>query len=94
MIVRSKHNSCHGCKYNFKYKCWWFKPPKEIPKEILDKGCKFQSPKILDMDVPDIIAKIIDKFDGEMLYVHEYKPNTYKREYHKSKNKYGERKDW
>ena len=94
MIVKSKHNSCHGCKHNFKYKCWWFKPPKEIPKEILDKGCNFQSPKILDMDVPDIIAKIIDKFDGEMLYVHEYKPNTYKREYHKSKNKYGERKDW
>ena len=93
MIVKSKCNSCYGCKHYFKRECWWFKPSKQIPKEILDKGCKFQSPKILKMEVPDIIAELIEKFDGEMLYVHEYK-NTYKHKYRKSKNKYGERKDW
>ena len=93
MIVKSKHNSCHGCKYYFMKECKWFNPAKEIPKEILEKGCKFQSPKIPEIEVPGIIAEIINKFNGEFIYTHEYK-NTYKRKYYKSKNKYGERKDW
>jgi hypothetical protein len=67
MIVKSKCHSCYGCKYYFKRYCKWFNPSKEIPKEILEKGCKLQSPKILEIEVPSIIAEIIDKFNGEFI---------------------------
>lgn len=45
------------------------------------------------MEAPDIIQKLIEKFDGEIKN-DRWKKYTYKRTYHKSKHKYGERKDW
>ena len=40
-------------------KCSWFKKPKEVPPNVVDKGCKqWRS---------ELAQDIIEKFDGELI---------------------------
>ena len=39
--------------------CKWFKDPKEIPSNIVDKGCKFWRSKF--------IQEAIEKFEGNLI---------------------------
>ena len=68
MIVKSKHTSCHGCKYNSNGYCYWFKPrSKLIPQEIVNKGCKFRSAIYDEIKTIEIVGYIVNKFKGELL---------------------------
>ena len=63
--------------------------PKEIPGDIVDKGCKHY--------LLPIAHKIIEVFDGEILPEKKVKRNKYvstNKSYKKSKNKYSKRADW
>ena len=39
--------------------CKWFEEPRDIPSEVIDRGCKFWRNKFTQ--------KVIDKFDGELI---------------------------
>ena len=65
---QKKSNHQNDCKSCALYKkggvdaldiCMWWDKPKEIPEEILDKGCNFWR--------DDWAQYIIDKFDGELI---------------------------
>ena len=96
--------SCWNCHYKINKQqmlfgaCNYFKEmkqePKEIPRNIVDKGCKYFANK---QDHHPTIKKILDLFEGEFLpdeqkYV--YKKSTYKRKYKDTRSKYGKRADW
>jgi|TARA_R110000824_G_scaffold212337_1_gene398518 hypothetical protein len=97
VVVKSKHISCHGCKLNNNDYCYWFNKPKKIPLNIINKGCKHRDPYYVEVECSDIIASIINIFDGEFVDT-----PTEKRLYRQSKewwkqkpkHKYTERKDW
>ena len=68
MIVRSKKTSCYGCKYNKNSYCYWFQPhPKIIPREVINKGCKFRVAIYDEIITTEIVGYIVDKFDGELI---------------------------
>ena len=68
MIVKSKKTSCYGCKYNKKGYCYWFKPQsKLIPREVINKGCKFRVAIHDEINTAEIVGYIVDKFDGELI---------------------------
>ena len=68
MIVKSKKTSCYGCKYNKKGYCYWFKPQsKLIPREVINKGCKFRVAIHDEINTTEIVGYIVDKFDGELI---------------------------
>jgi len=97
VIVKSKHTSCHGCKLNRNDYCYWFNRPKQIPFDIMNKGCKHRDAYYVEVEAPSIVASIIDIFDGEFIGTPVEK-RTYSKSKEwwkeKSKHKYGERKDW
>lgn len=62
--MSNKSQSCYDCQYyDFRSDCMWFNPKRKIPKNVIDKGCKFYK---LD-NKPKILKYIIDKFEGEIL---------------------------
>ena len=67
MIVKSKHISCYGCKLNKNNYCYWFDVPKIIPRNIINKGCKYIEPKIKSINTTKIVGYIIDIFKGEII---------------------------
>ena len=67
MIVKSKKTSCYGCKYNKKGYCHWFKPHSNIPRDIINKGCKYREAMTDSVNTTEIVEYIIDKFNGELL---------------------------
>ena len=68
MIVKSKHTSCYGCRYNKNGYCYWFQPySKIIPREVISKGCKFRAAIYDEINTKEIIGYIVDKFDGELI---------------------------
>jgi len=97
VIVKSKHISCYGCKLNRNRYCYWFDIPKQIPLDIMNKGCKHRDASYNKVEAPSIVAFIIDIFNGEFVST-----PVEKRSYSKSKewwkekpkHKYTERKDW
>ena len=89
--------SCHGCMHHRNGNCWWFSPAKEIPDDIMDKGCKFQAPITEKIESSSISQYIINLFNGEI--IREYEPilNHKERSWtkgYKSKHKYSKRADW
>ena len=57
MIVKSKHISCYGCKLN----------DSGIPRDIINKGCKYREAMTDSVNTTKIVGYIINKFDGELL---------------------------
>ena len=94
--------SCWGCYYESDSKCHWFRlvrksAPKQIPKQILNKGCPQYSNNKRQTPLEPYIKKIIDMFDGEIIgskYVpFKYYKKYKKRKYVKSPHNYSYRKD-
>ena len=62
---KSKENNCWDCALRQKGginafgMCTWWDEPKEIPPEIMDKGCKFWR--------DEFIQKVIERFNGELI---------------------------
>ena len=62
---KSKINNCWDCALHKKGGvnafglCMWWDKPKEIPVEVVDKGCKFWR--------DETAQKIIEKFDGKLI---------------------------
>ena len=54
-----KASSCSTCGLHEKGICKWFKKPKTIPVNVLNKGCKYWR--------SDFAQKIIDKFGSKGL---------------------------
>ena len=67
MIVKSKHTSCYGCKYNDKGLCCWFARPKRIPNNVINNGCNHRVATHNEIETVKIVKYIIDKFDGEVI---------------------------
>ena len=67
MIVKSKQISCLGCKLNRNGYCYWFKYPKFIPSDILNKGCKHRKPMQEKINTTKMVGYIIERFDGEII---------------------------
>ena len=103
-VEAPKGASCWNCHYKINKQqmlfgaCNYFKEinqePKEIPRDIVNKGCKYYFDK---NNHHPVIERILTLFEGEFLpdekkYV--YKESTYKREYKDNRNKYGNRADW
>jgi len=75
--VRSKKRSCLGCLYYKRIEsldyCNWFhehrhQKMKQIPENILRKGCDKREPSVESVeDSTGIIQLIINKFDGELI---------------------------
>jgi hypothetical protein len=57
---KSKQSSCIACGLHEKGNCGWFEEPRAIPVDVLSKGCKYWR--------SDFVQKIIDKFNGEIIY--------------------------
>ena len=63
---KSKTNNCWTCGLRSKGginafgTCTWFDEPKEIPYNIVDKGCKFWR--------SELAQEIITRFKGEIIY--------------------------
>ena len=77
------------CTYFLKIK----KPAKEIPSNIVNKGCNYFADK--DNHHP-VVQKILTLFDGEFLPEENNKKGkyVYNKKIFKSKNKYAKRADW
>ena len=62
---KSKTNNCWDCAMRKKGGinafglCMWWDEPKEIPSNIVDKGCKLWR--------DEFAQKVIDRFDGELI---------------------------
>ena len=62
---KSKASSCWNCALRKKGGinafgiCTWFDKPKEIPSNIIDKGCKFWR--------DEFAQEVIERFDGELI---------------------------
>ena len=60
-----RESSCRDCALykkggaNALELCMWWDTPKEIPANVIDKGCNFWR--------DDFAQKVIDKFDGELI---------------------------
>jgi len=68
VIVKSKHTSCYGCKYDKSNYCYWFKPnSKIIPRDIINTGCKYRVAVCEEVNTTEIVGYIVDKFDGELI---------------------------
>ena len=75
--VRSKKRSCFGCLYlqrkGLSSYCNWFykhkfQKMKQIPEDILKKGCDKREPSVESVeDSTGIIQSIINRFDGELI---------------------------
>ena len=70
-MILSKHRSCFGCVF-FTYtslvsNCGWFAPPKQIPYEVLKKGCKYRMPKVESIEYHPTIDRIVELFHGELI---------------------------
>ena len=98
-------SSCWNCGYRKGKQislfgvCLYFlhigKEAKEIPSNIVDKGCKHYMKIADDKNVAKVISTIIELFHGELLKKEKVsKKLNRKKKYYKSKHKYGERKDW
>ena len=88
-------NNCWDCGMQQTGYCTWFRNRKKIPMNIVDKGCShYRHRTVQDIKTDNIISKIIDTFDGEVMNLKpEKKAYIWKKNY-KSKHKYGVRKDW
>ena len=62
---RKVSKGCFGCMYNLGRYCKYFetlgKNKREIPDDIMDKGCKFYEKE------DKIVKQIIEKFDGRFI---------------------------
>ena len=99
------YKSCCGCYYENKRLCHWFKlfqksAPKQIPNDILNKGCSKYSNKVsIGYKAGNkLIDKVIEVFDGEIIGdkykpPFKYYPKRKKRKYVKSPHNYAYRKD-
>ena len=67
MIVESKKVSGLGCKLNRNGYCYWFEHPKFIPYDILNKGCKHRKPVQEKINTTEVVACIMERFDGEII---------------------------
>ena len=62
---KSKKSNCWNCALRQKGginafgMCTWWDKSKEIPSEIVDKGCKFWR--------DEFIQKVIERFNGELI---------------------------
>ena len=62
---KSNQSNCLNCALHEKgganalELCMWWDKPKEIPSDVVEKGCKFWR--------DDWAQRIIDKFDGELI---------------------------
>ena len=67
---KSNQNNCWDCALHNKGgvnvfgKCMWWDTPKEIPENLVDKGCKFWR--------SEYAQKIIDRFNGELIIRRNY----------------------
>ncbi len=96
------HKSCLGCYYEYHSKCYWFKlkdnsTPKEIPKDVIVKGCSKYYNTSIGLSKSNLQQLLIEKFDGETVG-DKYEPpikqtKEYKRKWVKSPHKYSHRKD-
>ena len=66
--IESKVKSCYGCQYKIDKHCTWFPLKKVIPKNVIDKGCKFRKSNT-DYIIADnkILEEIIKIFNGEII---------------------------
>ena len=72
--VISRVRSCHGCVYLVSpRRCDWFKvhrhlQSREIPLEVMSKGCKLRIPiTSYVFDSTGVVKKIIELFEGELI---------------------------
>ena len=72
--VISRVRSCHGCVYLVSpRRCDWFKvhrhqESREIPLEVMSKGCKLRIPiTSYVFDSTGVVKKIIELFEGELI---------------------------
>ena len=50
--------------------CTWFRNRKKIPLDIVDKGCSYYRQRtVSDVKADNIISKIVEVFDGELVHV-------------------------
>ena len=63
----SKITTCAGCLLYRERKCNWFYPPKSVPVDVVEKGCKFRKPKVKEIYTTKTVAYLIDLFDGELI---------------------------
>tara|TARA_Y100000310_G_scaffold327303_1_gene393426 strand:+ start:839 stop:1162 length:324 start_codon:yes stop_codon:yes gene_type:complete len=101
------NQNCWDCAYrkdsqlSLFGKCYYFvelkKEPKDITKDIVDKGCKFFV-WVKDNKADRIIRHIVKVFKGELLKNKNPRQVSLgfqkKRKYKDTRHKYGERKDW
>ena len=66
--IESKVKSCYGCQYKINKHCTWFPLKKVIPKNVIDKGCKFRKSDT-DYIITDnkTLENIIEIFNGEII---------------------------
>jgi len=66
--IESKVKSCYGCQYKIDKHCTWFPLKKVIPKNVIDKGCKFRKSDT-DYIITDnkTLESIIEIFNGEII---------------------------
>lgn len=72
--VISKVRSCYGCVYLVSpRRCDWFRvhrhrESKEIPLEVMSKGCKLRIPiTSYVFDSTGVVKKIVELFEGELM---------------------------
>ena len=72
--VISAVRSCYGCVYLVSpRRCDWFKvhrykESREIPLEVMSKGCKLRIPiTSYVFDSTGVVEKIIELFEGELM---------------------------
>ena len=106
-MVNQKNKTCNSCFLENKNKCYWFvernneSRPKDIPSDIFNKGCTKYELNIRNIKESELLLKLIDIFDGEVIG-NKFKPikkKTYykkprKKRVYQTKHNYTKRKDW
>ena len=109
-MVIQKNRTCGGCYLENNNKCYWFvkrnnqSKSKYIPADVFSKGCSKYELNIENIEESELLSKLIDVFDGEIIG-NKFTPPKKKTYYNntnkktqwwkkKSKHKYTERKDW
>ena len=109
-LVNQKNRTCNSCYLENNNKCYWFvkrnneSKAKYIPADVFSKGCSKYELNIESIEESELLSKLIDVFDGEIIG-NKFTPTKKKTYYsnntknkkwwkQKSKHKYTERKDW
>ena len=106
-MVNKNNRTCNSCFLEHKNQCYWFVKrnnefhPKNIPTDVFKKGCTKHELDIGDIEESEVLLKLIDVFDGEVIG-NKFKPIKKKAYYskprkkrvYKTKHNYTERKDW